>query len=107
MPDLADVLLLGLALDDFKPFVLTGLALGGVYALSATGIVVLYQATGVLNLAFGAVGALGALISWQLIESTSINDWLCYARVHRRRRGRDAPLRSALRPRLRRTATRS
>jgi branched-chain amino acid transport system permease protein len=78
MPDLADVLLLGLALDDFKPFVLTGLALGGVYALSATGIVVLYQATGVLNLAFGAVGALGALISWELINSTSVPDWLCY-----------------------------
>ena len=28
--------------------------------------VVLYRATGVLNLAFGAVGALGALVAWQL-----------------------------------------
>jgi branched-chain amino acid transport system permease protein len=78
MGDLADLLVLGLTLDDFKPFVLTGLALGGVYALSATGIVILYQATGVLNLAFGAVGALGALISWQLLESTSLPNWLCY-----------------------------
>jgi len=78
MPDLAELLVLGLALDDFKPFVLTGLALGGVYALSATGIVVLYQATGVLNLAFGAIGALGALVSWQLIESTSLPDWVAY-----------------------------
>jgi branched-chain amino acid transport system permease protein len=78
MPDLAGFLTLGLALDDFKPYVLTGLALGGVYALSATGIVVLYQATGVLNLAFGAVGALGALTSWQLIENGAVPDWLAY-----------------------------
>src|SRR5262245_18376539 len=78
MPDLVELGLLGLALDDFKPFVLTGLSLGAVYALSATGIVVLYQATGVLNLAFGAVGALGALISWQLVNSTGINEWICY-----------------------------
>jgi branched-chain amino acid transport system permease protein len=30
--------------------------------------VVLYRATGVLNLAFGAVGAFGALLAWQLIN---------------------------------------
>ena len=42
--------------EDFKPFIVTGLALGGVYALSGVGMVVLYRATGVLNLAFGAVG---------------------------------------------------
>jgi len=78
MPEFAELMVLGWALDDFKPYVLTGLALGGVYALSATGIVVLYQATGVLNLAFGAVGALGALVSWQIIESTSVPDWLAY-----------------------------
>ena len=43
---------------------MSGLALGGVYALSGVGLVVLYRATGVLYLAFGAVGALGALIAW-------------------------------------------
>ena len=55
--------------EDFQPFIVTGLALGGVYALSGVGMVVLYRATGVLNLAFGAVGAMGALIAWQLINS--------------------------------------
>jgi branched-chain amino acid transport system permease protein len=60
------------SLEDFKPFVITGLALGGVYALSGVGMVVLYRATGVLNLAFGAVGAMGALLAWQLINS---NGW--------------------------------
>ena len=58
--------------EDFKPFIVTGLALGGVYALSGVGMVVLFRATGVLNLAFGAVGAMGALLSWQLINH---NGW--------------------------------
>ena len=53
--------------QDFEPFIVSGLALGGVYALSGVGLVVLYRATGVLYLAFGAVGALGALIAWSLI----------------------------------------
>jgi branched-chain amino acid transport system permease protein len=60
------------SLEDFKPFLVTGLALGGVYALSGVGMVVLYRATGVLNLAFGAVGAMGALLAWQLIN---VNSW--------------------------------
>src|SRR6266536_1834160 len=56
------------SLEDFKPFVVTGLALGGVYGLSGVGMVVLYRATGVLNLAYGAIGAFGALLAWQLIN---------------------------------------
>jgi len=52
--------------SDFEPFIVSGLALGGVYALSGVGLVVLYRATGVLYLAFGAVGAMGALIAWSL-----------------------------------------
>jgi branched-chain amino acid transport system permease protein len=56
------------SLTDVEQFLVTGLTLGGVYALSGVGMVVLYRATGVLNLAFGAVGAMGALIAWQLIN---------------------------------------
>ncbi|MGO9961746.1 MAG: branched-chain amino acid ABC transporter permease [Solirubrobacteraceae bacterium] len=63
---------------DFQPFIYTGLALGGVYALSGVGMVVLYRATGVLFLAFGAVGAMGALIAWQLINQSGVNQWLAY-----------------------------
>lgn len=37
--------------------------------------VVLYRATGVLNLAFGAVGAFGALIAWQLINHSGFGFW--------------------------------
>jgi branched-chain amino acid transport system permease protein len=55
--------------QDFQPFIVSGLALGGVYALSGVGMVVLYQATGVVYLAFGAVGAMGALIAWSLAHA--------------------------------------
>jgi branched-chain amino acid transport system permease protein len=65
--------------QDFQPFIVTGLALGGVYALSGVGMVVLYQTTGVLNLAFGAVGAMGAFIAWELVNKTSIPAGVAYA----------------------------
>jgi branched-chain amino acid transport system permease protein len=64
--------------QDEQPFLVTGLALGGVYALSGVGIIVLYRTTGVLNLSFGAVGAFGALIAWQLINHSGMNQWLAY-----------------------------
>ena len=60
---------------DFQPFLVSGLALGGVYALSGVGLVVLYRATGVVYLAFGAVGAMGALIAWSL-ASAGLPGWL-------------------------------
>jgi branched-chain amino acid transport system permease protein len=61
--------------QDFQPFIVSGLALGGVYALSGVGLVVLYRATGVVYLAFGAVGALGALIAWSLTRA-GVASWL-------------------------------
>jgi branched-chain amino acid transport system permease protein len=63
------------SLTDVEQFLITGLSLGGVYALSGVGVVVLYRATGVLNLAFGAIGAFGALIAWQLINHSSFGFW--------------------------------
>jgi branched-chain amino acid transport system permease protein len=64
--------------QDEQPFLVTGLALGGVYALSGVGMIVLFRTTGVLNLSFGAVGAFGALIAWQLINHSGMNQWLAY-----------------------------
>jgi branched-chain amino acid transport system permease protein len=63
--------------QDFQPFIVTGLALGGVYALSGVGLVVLYRATGVVYLAFGAVGAMGALIAWSMINA-HVPAWLAW-----------------------------
>src|SRR6201997_5526752 len=60
---------------DVEQFLVTGLSLGGVYALTGVGMVVLYRATGVLNLAFGAIGAFGAFIAWQLINHSGMSFW--------------------------------
>ncbi len=64
--------------QDFQPFIVTGLALGGVYALSGVGTVVLYRATGVLNLSFGAVGAMGAFLAYALQNNTSVPDAVAF-----------------------------
>ena len=49
-------------------FVVSGLAVGSLYALGGIGLVVLYRATGVLNFANGAIGAFGVMLAWQLGE---------------------------------------
>jgi branched-chain amino acid transport system permease protein len=64
--------------SSFQPFIPIGLAAGGVYALSGVGMVVLYRATGVLNLAFGAIGAMGALIAWSMINSWHVPAGIAY-----------------------------
>ena len=48
-------------------FIMSGLALGALYALGGVGLVLLNRATGVLNFAYGAIGALGAMVAWQLL----------------------------------------
>ncbi|GGC12156.1 branched-chain amino acid ABC transporter permease [Marinobacterium zhoushanense] len=47
-------------------FVVSGLAVGSLYSLGGIGLVVLFRATGVLNLSNGAIGALGVMLAWQL-----------------------------------------
>jgi len=64
--------------SNFQPFIPIGLAAGGVYALSGVGMVVLYRATGVLNLAFGAIGAMGALIAWTMINTWHVPAGIAY-----------------------------
>src|SRR3954468_10561259 len=61
-----------------EPFLVAGLAVGSLYALSGVGMLVLYRTTGVLNLAYGALGAMAALISWQLLQNGAA-DWPAYA----------------------------
>jgi branched-chain amino acid transport system permease protein len=62
----------------WQPYIVLGLALGGVFAMSGVGLVVLYRATGVLNLAYGAIGAVGALITWSLLDRTGIPEAPAY-----------------------------
>src|SRR5512134_1315582 len=56
-------------MPDPTPFVVSGLGVGAVYALSGVGVVVLYGDSGVLNFAFGALGALGAYVAWSALDS--------------------------------------
>jgi branched-chain amino acid transport system permease protein len=65
-------------MPDFKPYLVIGLALGGVYAMSGVGLVVLYRTTGVLNLFYGAVGAIGSLVAWELVNEHGWNDYVSF-----------------------------
>jgi branched-chain amino acid transport system permease protein len=56
-------------MDALLPFIISGLGIGAVYALSGVGLVVLYRASGVLNFAFGAIGALGAHVAWSVLQA--------------------------------------
>jgi branched-chain amino acid transport system permease protein len=62
-------------MPDLAPFLVIGLALGGVYAMSGVALVVLFRTSGVLNLSYGAVGAFGALVAWSLIDH-GWNQWV-------------------------------
>lgn len=55
-------------LQKILPFIASGIGLGAVYGMSGVGLVVLYRASGTLNFAFGALGALAAHCTWQLLE---------------------------------------
>jgi branched-chain amino acid transport system permease protein len=55
-------------MPDLTPFLVAGLGVGAVYALSGVGLVVLFRSSGVLNFAFGALGALGAYVAWSALD---------------------------------------
>lgn len=64
-------------MPDFGPFLVTGLAIGSVYSLSGLGLVMLYRTTSVVNFAYGAVGAIGALTAWEL-QQNGLPEWLTW-----------------------------
>ena len=66
---------------DFKPYLVIGLALGGVYAMSGVGLVVLYRTTGVINLFYGDGAALASIVAWTMVDEWGWNSWLSYGLV--------------------------
>lgn len=62
-------------MPDLTPFLVTGFALGAIYALAGLGLVVLYRATGELNFTFGAVAAVSAMVTWQRYDF-GLHIWL-------------------------------
>ena len=57
-------------------FILAGLVLGGIYAISAASIVVTYVSAGVLNFAFGAIAFFIARLYYYLVAQLG---WPVYA----------------------------
>ena len=47
-------------------FLVVGISLGGIYAISALGLVVTYSTTGIFNFAHGSIGAFLAFSYWEL-----------------------------------------
>jgi ABC-type branched-subunit amino acid transport system ATPase component/ABC-type branched-subunit amino acid transport system permease subunit len=59
-------------------FGVLGLATGSLYGLVALGVVLSYRASGVLNFSAGAVGAVGAFVTYNLRDSSAHIPWeLC------------------------------
>jgi branched-chain amino acid transport system permease protein len=63
-------------MDILLQVIVTGIATGGVYGLIALGFVLIFKATGILNLATGAFMTLGAFICLTLLEMVGLPFWL-------------------------------
>src|SRR3954469_13182520 len=57
-------------------YALVGLGLGAIAALSGVGLLITYRATGVFNVAHGAVAMIAAYLFWQLADDWSLPVWL-------------------------------
>src|SRR6266508_4197004 len=62
-------------MNEFLRFALLGMATGSLYALVALGVVLVYRASGVLNFAAGAMGALAAYVFYGMRDEHNVN-WL-------------------------------
>jgi branched-subunit amino acid ABC-type transport system permease component len=60
----------------FGAYTVIGLGLGGIFALAALGIVLIYRATGVLNFAHGAMGMFSTFVAWQVFYGWPHPNWM-------------------------------
>src|SRR5882672_5541647 len=63
-------------MQDFLAYTVIGLALGSVYAIAATGLVVTYTTSGIFNFALGAMGMFSAVSYWQVHVAWGVPTWL-------------------------------
>lgn len=61
---------------DFLNYVPVGLAYGGVYALAALGLVLIYRVSGVLNFAHGGVATVSAFVAYQIADQMKLPGWV-------------------------------
>jgi branched-chain amino acid transport system permease protein len=57
-------------------YALAGLGLGAIAALSGVGLLITYRATGVFNIAHGAIAMVAAYLFWQLSDQWGVPSWL-------------------------------
>jgi branched-chain amino acid transport system permease protein len=56
-----------ITVDSIGQMIMFALPIAGIYAVQATGLVVVYSSTGIFNLAQGSIGMFGAFIYWTLL----------------------------------------
>ncbi len=54
------------SVSNLATFLVVGVSLGGIYAISACGLVMTYSTTGIFNIAHGAIGCFLAFVYWEL-----------------------------------------
>lgn len=59
-------------MTELLQFTISGIVLGAIYAIAASGLVVTYTTTGVFNLGHGAIGGFAAFAFWWLTEDQSV-----------------------------------
>jgi len=57
-------------------YVATGIMVGGIYALIALTIVLIYKATGIFNFAIGNMMMVGAFVCWSFMAQFGMNPWI-------------------------------
>lgn len=63
-------------MENLLQFIVNGLLIGGVYALGAMSLAIIYKSTQVFNFAVGEFMVLGMYITWSLMQ-TGIPAWAC------------------------------
>ncbi len=68
-------------MTEFFSFLIAGLVYGAIYAVSASGLVVTYNTTGIFNFAHGAMGMVLAYLFWQLWQGWGLPELVSLAVV--------------------------
>ena len=63
-------------MSELAAYTVIGLSLGGIFALAALGIVLIFRATGVLNFAHGAMGMFSTFVAWQVFYGWAHPAWM-------------------------------
>lgn len=63
-------------MGEVASYTVLGLSLGGIFALAALGIVLIYRVTGVLNFAHGAMGMFSTFVAWGAVYKWHQSPWV-------------------------------